>query len=1524
MELGINDFSLLSEDSWSFQVSLSGREALLFFSADANGGGSQITLVLFRGPKVVVRTLLSYMRHTLTFILGGLLPALALGDVVINEISATSAPRNLRWDENDQAFAGAGPAWWSAAFDDGRWEAGQMPIGYSLGSISTNLSSDLSNLSPSFYTRKTFEASPSEASSSDPLVLTINYNDGFIAWLNGVEVARRNMGAEKAHIFHDQLSHRASTLGTSTESISLGVSSSLLVDGDNVLAVQVNNYSLTGNMRLDTSLEIDRSGQADLELFAAGGSLKYLPGLREMSADLVEPALPGADPSDWIELHNSGGSAVDLAGWTLSDAALSPDKWAFPAGTTIAAGGYLVVLADNPSEEISGATYLHTNFKLDGGGEDLALFDDTGSVVSILTMGYPRQYPNFSYGRDSSGTMVFHANPTPSGPNTGAEFSGKADAPDFDKQGGFYDDPIAVVLTSQTAGAMIRYTTDGTEPTLENGNDYTLPLSLARVSSIKGHVIRARAFLDGHIHSNVKTHTFLIGQDVRVRSAPSLIYAGDPERALYDPFGVMGINGGRYVSNRWQPNGIFDYNNVVNRGRAYERPIHAEFYFADGTVGFRSDVGLRVASSSYSRPRMQLNQTDRSPWPDSSVQKPSFNLYFRDDYGNSSVDLPLNGPARTFSSYERFRIRAGKNDIRNPFVIDELFRRLSHDMGNGASLGIINSLYVNGELKGYYNMVERLREPFFKSLYGSESKTDWDVLQYEGNDNIAEGDKVDWNDMIIRLNASDTTENWERVLEVADVENMANYYLLNIYGATWDWPHNNWVAAKERSPQGKYRLYVWDAEGAMNNAGSRPISQEMIKTYVAGTANGQTGQTGTRGELRDLWRGLNRWEEFRLVFADQIQKHLFNGGILDDRDTAGSHIKSRFDGLVGEFSDLLRLVENQAVQTGKFNSWVHPTAGRRRYLLGPTRQDFRVNNLWPDLTPPQLNQFGGTVGEGFPLLITNAAGTVYYTTDGSDPRLLGGTANPGAVSQPGSLLDVTIFPIKSEWAFNDSDGDLGTAWRLLSYDDDLWLTGDGPLGYGSIKDEETVITIGTEVNQPIPRQPTTYFRKTFEIDGAATYLGLDVSLRVDGGVIIYLNGVEAFRESNIPDEAVYDTNPTLDASDGNEGDLTTYSLDSSLLIEGANVIAVELHNKPGSSDMVLDVALDAKRTNAANLPVFIDGPMTVKARSFQNGEWSAMTSADFTVNSVPASVGNLAIAEMLYNPAGPSVAEVDAGYDDGDMFEFLRLENLGNSTVNLGQVRFTDGVVFDFGASSNRVLRSGEAVLIVSDLDAFRFRYGNEFDDLIAGEYEGQLSNGGEQVRLIGFDDTIVHEFEFNIDSPWPVLSDLDGHSIQIIDRLSDHGIGGNWRASSNLGGTPGGKLNFASWQRDVFSAAELSDPSIAGPNLDPDHDGWSNFLEFSLGSLPGDVSSVPATLESGIETIEGVRYLTLTFSRAPGERSIRYSAEISEDLESWREGGVPLSPETVNLDGSVTATFRHPVPIDGNDRYMRLKVVAE
>ncbi len=1421
-------------------------------------------------------------------------------DIVINEIGAIDSGRQLRWDADDQPFAGSGPAWWSPGFSDALWDVGPTPIGFELGAIATNVGAALDGVSPSLYVRKTFTASAGDAASGSDLILRINYNDGFIAWINGKEADRANMGAEKAHIYHDQISYRSTPNSTATQDFNLGAASAFLTDGANLLAIQVGNYTLDSSLRLDAELFINAPGGA-VTLVASGTTIRYLPGLIEPTADPYEPAAPEEGASDWIELHNTGASPVDLTGWHLTDDAASPIKWTFPPGSSIGAGGYLVVLADAPDAAIPGAIYAHTNFKLSADGEYVGLANPAGTVIDAIAPGFPEQYPYHSYGRPQDGsTFTYLESPTPGSTNDTAALAARVDTPDFDIGGGFFDTSVAVGITSQTPGAQIRYTTDGTDPTLATGIPYVAPLTLNQVTNIRGHVIRARAFADGMIPSPIRTHTYLIGQDNRLRQNPAVLFAGDVPRSLHDPFGILAIVGGTYVNSQWEPTGPDDVNNILNRGRAYERPIHAEFYFPDGTVGFRSDCGLRASASAFSRPRARITNFNSSPWPSSAPEKPSFNLYFRDEYGNPSVDLPLNGPDHPVDDYERLRLRAGKNDIQNPFITDELVRRLSADMGQPASQGVINSFYINGVFKGYYNTVERLREPFFRSLHSADPDAQWDVLQLENADgggefdNVAEGDRVAWEDMIVRLNRAVTPANWDAVREVADVTNIADYFILNIYGATWDWPHNNWVAAKERSPAGRYRLYIWDAEGAFNTAGNRPVGQEMINSFIASGA----------GELRDLWRGLNRWEEFRLHFADRIQKHLFNGGVLDDRDYENSQIKLRIDQLVDEFSPLRSLVHNgSAVSTAKYTVWTNPTNGRRSYLFGPNREEFRNANVWPTTAAPSFSRFGGSVDEDFPLFLTSEDGIIYFTTDGSDPRVpFTGVPNPAAESVEGAPLSVDLINFGDSWSYLADDTDQGTAWREPSFDDSSWPTGPAPLGYGGI----TNTTLGTTITDG--RLITSYFRRDVEITGPAAFIDLRVTIQADAGAVVYVNGVEAVRDNMPPGAITFDTRAI---GERDEEATNEFVIDPSLLTTGSNTIAVEVHNgSPVSSDLVLDLSLGGLRVNENNTPLIIDDTTTVKARTLTGGVWSALTEAEFTVATVPATGANLAVAEMLYDPLGP----------DGELYEYLRLQNIGPAAIALDGVQFTDGITFDFAGSPVRVIPPGGSALLVADLAAFRSRFGSGFDPTIAGEYAGKLKDEGENLRLSGPTGTI-QEFAYDDVAPWPVLTgDLVGHSIQIIDPTpaASHGDGSNWRASASVGGNPGGLLSLAVWMTARFTPAQLDDPLISAPGADPDFDGWSNFLEFALGTPPlGSGNGVPLP-SLGFGDLGGEARVYLEFVRTDPARDVTLTLELSDALGSWTAFPDAPTESMTNPDGSVTT--RAYAPADGDWHYARLR----
>jgi hypothetical protein len=120
--------------------------------------------------------------------------------------------------------------------------------------------------------------------------------------------------------------------------------------------------------------------------------------------DVINDA--GGDASDWIEIYNSGVDAVSLAGMHLTDSASNLSKWTFPAGTSLAGGGYLVVFAsDKNIVEPNGE--LHTNFKLSAGGEYLGLVDTNGTtVLDRYTPTFPPQLDDISYGRAMQPTGV--------------------------------------------------------------------------------------------------------------------------------------------------------------------------------------------------------------------------------------------------------------------------------------------------------------------------------------------------------------------------------------------------------------------------------------------------------------------------------------------------------------------------------------------------------------------------------------------------------------------------------------------------------------------------------------------------------------------------------------------------------------------------------------------------------------------------------------------------------------------------------------------------------------------------------------------------------------------------------------------------------------------------------------------------------------------------------------------------------------------------------------------------------------
>ena len=97
--------------------------------------------------------------------------------------------------------------------------------------------------------------------------------------------------------------------------------------------------------------------------------------------------------------------------------------------------------------------------------------------------------------------------------------------------------------------------------------------------------------------------------------------------------------------------------------------------------------------------------------------------------------------------------------------------------------------------------------------------------------------------------------------------------------------------------------------------------------------------------------------------------------------------------------------------------------------------------MYPDIMAPVFSQHGGSVSPDTTLTMAADSDTIYYTTDGTDPRLSGGAINPEAKIATfggGGPVPVTYISSGHRWRYLDNGTDQGTAWRARNFDDLAW------------------------------------------------------------------------------------------------------------------------------------------------------------------------------------------------------------------------------------------------------------------------------------------------------------------------------------------------------------------------------------------------------------------------------------------------------------------------------------------------------
>ena len=735
------------------------------------------------------------------------------------------------------------------------------------------------------------------------------------------------------------------------------------------------------------------------------------------------------DHSDWIEVQNTGTTAVNLKGWSLTDDPTLPAKWVFPS-MNLNGGASVVVFASGKNRTAVGSP-LHTSFQLSAEGEYLGLFaPDATTATTEFAPAYPPQRVDISYGF-RAGQAYYFTSPTPGTENTGGVANFVADTK-FDHHRGFFDAAFDLTITCATPGATIRYTTNGASPSVSTGLVYSAPVTIRGTT-----VLRAAAFKDGLQPSNVDTQTYLFLDDVLQQSptgkAPPgwptswggnvVDYGMDPEvvtNALYkneikaDLRSIPTFSLVTELKNLFDP-GTGIYANASQDTIAWERPCSLELIQTNGSTAFQVNGGVRIRGG-YSR--------------SGSNPKHAFRFFFRDIYGASRLKYPVFGPTGV-SSMDQFDLRTFENyswsfegDSRGVFIRDVFSRDAQLAMNQPGSRGNYFHLFINGQYWGLYNTDER-PEASFGAGYLGGNKADYDVIKVAPDNSYTiyatDGDMQAWTRLYNAAKAGlasdaaymkvqglnpDGTPNpaYENLI---DVDNLIDYMLVIFYGGNLDAPisnflgntsPNNFFGFRDRTgAHGGFRFVCHDSEHTLLS-----VTENRVGPYSSGASS--ITKSNPQYIFQQMWGNA----EFRIRMADRVQKQCFNGGPLSP-EGATALLRQRtneiFGAVVAESArwgdskrtaPLTRNKEWVTELTRIFNSFIPQRTG---ILI----TQLKAKNLYPSVAAPTLTPFGGTVDAGSSATLAAPSGDLYYTVDGTDPRLQGGALAPAARQATGPI-----------------------------------------------------------------------------------------------------------------------------------------------------------------------------------------------------------------------------------------------------------------------------------------------------------------------------------------------------------------------------------------------------------------------------------------------------------------------------------------------------------------------------------------
>ena len=576
--------------------------------------------------------------------------------------------------------------------------------------------------------------------------------------------------------------------------------------------------------------------------------------------------------------------------------------------------------------------------------------------------------------------------------------------PKFSQPHGLYDvNSLTVAITGNDANAVIRYTTDGSEPTLQSAK-YAAPLTIRKTTLLRAVEVK------GDSLSSVATASYIFvssvlsqpnnptgypdswGQYTQINGTAKADYEMDPEMTADSklrPKIIEGLKQLPILSIVSDKDNFFSHENDSVKGGIYiftgppvgdgtghgwTRPASVELIGGPQNHDYTGSCGVRLHGG-------HGRLAEKNP-------KHSFRLVFKKEYGKKTMKYPVFGENEP-GQFDQLVVRchfgnawqhwAEGNRTAAQYTRDVWARRIQKKMGHTSVNALYVHLFLNGMYWGLYNIAERVDDQYGKDhLGGKKSEIDVIKIEEDGGNHIeaSEGDLTAWELMTETASKASDDKYYEKLDTLLDINSFIDYMLINQYAGNTDWDHHNWYAIRrhnnDEAVSEGFRFLCWDSELILGSQWENVLSKN----------NGSQFPTG-------IFHNLLQNEKFARRYVKRAKEVLADDGLLGETsvvqvwDSLYHTIETALYDEAARWGDYRRDVHRwqSGGQLYSVDEFYIPERNRLLYEYFPNRSakvlndilsyvnidDFEAPDDWVPLSPDMFYVWDGTGADAKPM-----------------------------------------------------------------------------------------------------------------------------------------------------------------------------------------------------------------------------------------------------------------------------------------------------------------------------------------------------------------------------------------------------------------------------------------------------------------------------------------------------------------------------------------------------------------------------